>query len=58
MYALQRTSDGKYVARSGSKDSYTRKLENAEIFKTQEIAEKNRCMENERIIDVQAMLNR
>ena len=41
MYVLQRVEDGKFVARSGSKDSYTRDLQKAQVYTTKESAEKN-----------------
>lgn len=50
-YVLQRT-DGKYVAPAGSNWAYTSKLENARKFPTREEAEKDRCVENERIVEV------
>lgn len=59
MYVLIRT-DGRYVAdpsfdpRGGS---YTRKLEHARTYLTHEAADKDRCSENERIVDVAALLN-
>ena len=49
MYILQR-DDGAYVAQRGSPHSYTRKLELAEIFPTLDAAQRNQCVENERII--------
>ena len=51
MYVLQRR-DGKYVAHSGAKNSYTSKLENAHVFRTKEEAEVSRCVDNERTIHV------
>ena len=42
-FVLKHTGTKLYVARPGSKQSYTRKLENAHVFKTREEAEKNRC---------------
>ena len=58
MYALKRNSDGRYVARSGSVYSYTKKLEDAATFPTREAAEQNRCIESEHIVDVRAILER
>lgn len=54
MYVLRRT-DGKYVARSGSEHSYTRKLEDAQVFKTYDEAERNRCIENETVCAVEQL---
>ena len=52
MFALKRTSDGKYVARPGSKNSYTKFLQHARVFRAREEAERDRCPENERIVEV------
>ena len=52
MFALKRTTDGKYVAKPGSKDSYTKYLQHARIFRTKEEAERDRCPGNERIVEV------
>lgn len=52
MFALKRNSDGKYVARPGSKNSYTKFLQHARVFRTREEAERDRCPENERIVDI------
>jgi hypothetical protein len=48
MFILVRT-DGKYVAKPGSKNSYTSKLANARQFPTREAAESDRCPGNESI---------
>jgi hypothetical protein len=53
MLVLKRTSDGKYVAKPGSKNSYTKYLQHARVFRTREEAERDRCPENERIVEVQ-----
>lgn len=52
MFALKRTTDGKYVAKPGSKNSYTKVLQHARVFRTREEAERDRCPENERIVEV------
>jgi len=53
MFVLKRTSDGKYVAKPGSNNSYTKYLQHARVFRTREEAERDRCPENERIVEVQ-----
>ena len=49
MYRLRKYKGGHYVARNGSKNSCTNKMEHARQFKTREDAEKNRCVESEYI---------
>lgn len=51
-FVLQRTTDGKWVAEPGSHNSYVSKIENARVFKTRAEAEKDRCPENERIVEI------
>lgn len=56
MIVLQHHKDGsrqsgRYVARSGSKHSYTRKLEEAQTFPTREAAEAARCVESESVVE-------
>lgn len=55
MFVLRR-DDGKYVAKPGSEHSYTWKLENAQIFRTHEEADKDRCVENETVVRVADLL--
>ena len=55
-FVLVRTKDRKYVARWGSASSYTSRLEDAQVFKTKEDAETNRCPENERVVDVDSLV--
>ena len=43
MFVIVRQGDNKYVARSGSKKSYTYNLAYAQKFNTREEAEKNKC---------------
>lgn len=50
-YVLKRTHDGAYVARSGSKSSYTRRIEQAAVFATLKEATRNRCG-NEVVVDL------
>lgn len=52
MFVLQHNKTGKYVARPGSERSYTNRLEEARVFRTREKAEKERCVENETVVDV------
>ena len=57
MYILKRTDQGGgYVSVSGSKSSYTHNLERAQIFRTKEHAEANRCPENEMVLNVNDIL--
>jgi hypothetical protein len=51
MFVLVRT-DGKYVAPPGNEKSYVTRLEDARVFPTRESAEKERCVESERIAAV------
>jgi len=57
MFVLKRTGKshrhGQYVAKPGSKNSYTKYLQHARVFRTREEAERDRCPENERIVEVQ-----
>lgn len=52
MFILRNTKTGRYVAPPGSVHSYTSYLENARVFRTPEDAEKERCVENEELVDV------
>lgn len=49
-------NDGKYVAAPGSEHSYTDKLEKARRFDSRDAAEKERCVENERVQSIDTML--
>lgn len=51
-YVLKRSSDGAYVAPSGSPSSYTRALPHARIYPTREAADADRCPGNETIYAV------
>jgi hypothetical protein len=53
-YVIKRIGDGKLVAVSGSKHSYTRSLNNAQLYRSKEEAEGN-CCGNE--VAVEAPLN-
>jgi len=52
IYVIQHKETGKYVSRSGSPRSYTNRLEEARVFRSRESAEKERCVENEALVDV------
>lgn len=56
MFVLQHDDTGKYVARPGSKRSYTNRLEEARVFRTPEGAEAERCVESETVMDVRRLL--
>ena len=55
MYVLVR-NDGKYVARPGSARSYTGRLEEARTFSTSDKANADRCVENERVVPLDSLL--
>ncbi len=55
---LVRVTDGKYVACPGSDQSYTARLEEAHIFRNQEEAQRNACVENERVEHLALLLMR
>jgi hypothetical protein len=42
-YVLKRHEDGRYVARSGAAHSYTKRLEEAQVFRTRGSAEAGKC---------------
>jgi hypothetical protein len=52
MFVIQHDETGKYVSRPGSLRSYTNRLEEARVFRTREGAEKERCVENETLVDL------
>jgi hypothetical protein len=56
MYVIQRTTDGAYVAPSGSKGSYTHSLQGARTWYTAEAAERERCPGNEVVVSVDSQL--
>lgn len=55
MFVIRR-DDGLYVAKTGSDYVYTKRLENAKVFSTREEADKNRCIDNEMVVDVHDLL--
>jgi len=58
MYVIQRISDGKFVTPPGSPRSYTKDLRKAVTFSTQEDADEGRCPENERVVPLEAVVQR
>jgi len=56
MYVIRRTSDGKFVAIPGSKNSYTTSIRKARVFTTRESAENSRCVENEYVENLENLL--
>lgn len=58
MYVIRRTDQGRgYVARPGSRHSYTRSLSKARFFPTREEADGNRCSNNEVVVSVESELS-
>jgi hypothetical protein len=55
MFVIQHDETGKYVARPGSLRSYTNRLEGAQVFRHREQAEKERCVENETLVDLRSL---
>lgn len=55
MFVLVR-DDGKYVAPPGQQHSYTKRLEEAQIFSTRDKADAQRCVENEQVVPVESLL--
>ncbi len=49
MYVIVR-DDGKFVTPPGSAHSYTGKLQEAQVYTTKGEAERNACVDNERVI--------
>ena len=51
-YVLQDTRTGKYVAypHSNGGASFTNKLQNARVYPTKEVAERDRCPQSERVV--------
>jgi len=56
MYLLKRVEDGRFVAKSGTKSSYTMEINNVKIFPTREAAEYERCGENEIIVPLEDLM--
>ena len=52
-YVIQRTDQGGgYVSKQGLKESYTKNIEKVRVFTTREAAEKNSCIGNEIVINL------
>jgi hypothetical protein len=59
MWVLKRTSQGGgWVAKPGSRCSYTLNLENAQKFNSSEEAVQNSCIENEKPENLENILDR
>jgi hypothetical protein len=59
MYVIKRTDQGGgYVARPGSRYSYTKLVENAQTFSTREAADGHRCPGNEVVVPVSEILQK
>lgn len=56
MFVLRHNETRKYVSVGGRESSYTPKLEQAQVFDTQEEATNNRCVESEDIVGVRSLL--
>ena len=58
MYVIRRTDQGGgYVAKPGSRSSYTKSLARAEKFPDRETAEGHSCPENERAVNLEHLLD-
>ena len=55
MYVIRRNEDGKYVTKPESKHTYTRRLEDARVFRSREAAEWHACG-NEQVMTVEEMV--
>jgi len=51
-YVIQRVEDGAFVAPRGQAKSYVKGLQDARVFQSFEAAERERCIENERLLSV------
>lgn len=58
MWVLRRTKGAGWVAKAGSRGSYTLNLENAQKFNTSEEAVQNSCIENEKPENLENILDR
>jgi hypothetical protein len=43
---------GRYVTKPGSDNSYTPNIQNAGLFKTRDAAEREKCVDNEKVVDL------
>lgn len=55
---INAANSGVYVARPGSKHSYTSQLQFAQIFETEGEAERYRCPDSEIVVDVRTEMVR
>ena len=51
-YVLQHIQTGKYVAPPEEEEFYTTRIENARVFRTKQEADRERCIESERIVSL------
>lgn len=56
LYVIKRIDDDKYVARPGSRHSYTARIQDAQVFRDHKEAQRHRCG-NEVITTVQDELH-
>ena len=58
MYLIKRTDQGGgYVATPGRANSYTNRIENAQIFLSRSVADSQRCKGNEVIVELESLIN-
>lgn len=55
-YVLQHKKTHRYVARWGSEHSYTKKLEEAQVFTSKAEAERNACVESEVVRELTSLV--
>lgn len=55
MFIIRNNDNGKYASQPGSEHSYTRSLEQAQVFRTRVEAERHKC-ENETILPLESLL--
>jgi hypothetical protein len=55
MYVIRRNGDGMFVAKPGSRSSYTANILNAQKFTTKESAERS-CCGNEHAVSVDSLM--
>lgn len=56
MYVIQNIDTGKYVTRPGSAYSYSKRLEDAQVYRTREAAENSGVCSNERVCSVASLM--
>jgi len=57
VFIIVRVTDGAFVARAGSKGSYTRDLRLAQKYHTRELADQSKCPGNEMVKDLERELD-